>query len=227
MTGIPDFFVVAFSDVAAGEPRLDVAMKALDERHAHSLAAHLAGQGRSTVAFARPVDLPAAEVRNVEILARYGEPLPDDPNLSVLGVRLGLTNSLVEAAEPPAKRSLWSALPCIVPFPLERKRRSRSASKLSRMIALLFVLALLVPGGSLMAWEMRASEMRAQREARLMQMTQSVCGHDAMANQELHRLIGHELETGLSKRGAFYVVAFVCQSNSRAGGASLPGVRLT
>jgi hypothetical protein len=83
------------------------------------------------------------------------------------------------------------------------------------------MLAFLVPGGSLMAWEMRAGEMRAQREARLMEMTQAVCDHDAIANHELHRVIGHELEGGLSKRGTFYVVAFLCQSNSRGGAPSL------
>src|ERR1700730_5517505 len=77
MAGIPNFFVVAFSRTEASELRAEIAIKALNEHHAASLASHFAGEGQGAIAFSQKEGPWTAERGGVEILARFGD-VPED-----------------------------------------------------------------------------------------------------------------------------------------------------
>jgi hypothetical protein len=87
------FFVVVFSGAEASKIRPDAIMKALSEPHATSLARRFGGQGQGVIAFSCLGGLAASETRNTEILARFGDVLPDDPNFWALDYDVGKTSA--------------------------------------------------------------------------------------------------------------------------------------
>ena len=86
------FFVIVFSGAEAGKIRPEAIMKALSEPHATSLAWRFGNQGQRVIAFSCLGGLAASETRNAEILARFGDAMPDDPNFWALDYDVGKTS---------------------------------------------------------------------------------------------------------------------------------------
>jgi hypothetical protein len=214
MADFPQFFVVVFSRTGANEIQIEAAMKALSEQHATSLASLFAGDGQGAVACSQSGDPAVAGGYNVQILARFGDVLPDSPTFWALRGTLGSTSALANplARTRPLINTLRIAGSSIKLFAARQGQMLLQGSRLSRAFALVVAVALAVAGGSLVALA-----KGAQREARLVEMTRPVCSQSDIENRQLRRLVRHELHVGLSKRHVFYVVASLCQANSREG----------
>jgi hypothetical protein len=57
---------------------------------------------------------------------------------------------------------------------------------------------------------MRASA--TQRESRLTELARPYCEHNAMANNNLHRIVHHASALTESKHDAFHLVVTICRS---------------
>ncbi|MBV9519480.1 MAG: hypothetical protein JO068_15320 [Hyphomicrobiales bacterium] len=212
------FFALAFSRTDKGKARAEAALRALNEEHAISMAAHFEGDGRGAVALAKSGDPPVPTGEGVEILARFGD-LPEDglliPTVSEV---LAATPSYVTQASgyPRPKTALarrW------------RISRWRSSSKFtdkhppifaqahrrSLMMTSLVAVALSLSGGAMLIITAKAG----QRESRLMEMARPACTHTAITNEELRRLVRNEYNTGTDKQNTLRSVVALCQANPR------------
>jgi hypothetical protein len=217
MTDIPLFFVVAFSRIEVSELRAEVAIKALSEKHAASLASHFVGERRGAVAFSQTVDVSTAETGDAKILTRFGD-VPDDRtllrrfgNVSASG-RLGITSApaLSFVRSMPVAHSLKRVLSRIMPFAAERERRPRQGPRYSLAIASLVAAAIAASGSATLVITASA----AQRQARLVEMARPACDQSGTTNEELHRLARHEYRAGASKQGALRAVVALCLAKS-------------
>jgi hypothetical protein len=211
------FFAVALS-YRAGEPRVDVVIKAQSEQNAASLASHLVRQGGGAVAFAYSGDFASARPDDAAILARFGV-VPDDRTLfgqfGGFGTQLrrGVSNA-------PDHSTTKSRLACRLANPLPRrpslaKERELSRGKngrLSLAVAWMAAIAAALCASSLLVINARA----AQREARLVEMARPTCDHSGVTNKELHHLVRSEFQAGVNKREAFYAVVEHCLTKRQA-----------
>jgi hypothetical protein len=214
MTDFPQFYVVVFSRAEASEIRIEATMTALSERHAASLASHFAGDGQGAIAFSQSGDPSVGGGKNVKVLARLGDVLPHGPIFWALERTPGYASVHANplARTGPVTNTLRIALSRVMLFAARQGQILRQGSSLSRAIASLVAVALAVSGGSLVALA-----KGAKREARLMEMARPVCSRSDIENKQLRRLVRHNLHDGLSKKHVFYVVASLCQANSREG----------
>jgi len=211
------FFALAYSRSEKGEARAEAAIRALNEEHAISMAAHFEGDGRGAVALAKAKDPPAPLGEGVEILARFGD-LPDDAVL-LPSVSEVLSGTPDRSRQPSAYARAKGA--AARRWRLARWGGSHSADRhppafakahrRSLMTASMVGVALSLSGGAMLVITAKAG----QRESRLMEMARPACTHTAITNEELRRLVRNEYYTGTDKQNTLRSVVALCQANPR------------
>jgi 8-oxo-dGTP pyrophosphatase MutT (NUDIX family) len=216
MSGITYFFALAFSRTEQGEARAEAAIRALNEEHAISIAAHFEGEGRGAVAFAKSGDASIPAWADAKILARFGD-VPDDDLLSHrvsdvwASARSDLAGTLLPPATTPTAHSLPGRWLRSISLAARRDRLIVQGRKPSLAMTSFFVMGLALSGGAMLIISAKA----AQRESRLVEMARPACGHTAMTNEELHRLVRNEYNTGTDKQNTLRSVVALCQANLR------------
>jgi hypothetical protein len=214
MADITYFFALAFSRSAEGEVRAEAAIRALDEEHAISMAAHFEGEGRGAVALAKSGDLSVPVWKDAKVLARFGD-VPDD---HILRHRIQHVWASDIAGVPPrlpgpanlGERSPFGWWMSRMSAIARRERPSLQSSSL--VMTSLVAMGLAMSGGAMLIISAKA----AQRESRLVEMARPACGHTGITNEELRRFVRNEYNTGTDKQNTLRTVVALCQANPRA-----------
>jgi hypothetical protein len=218
MANITYFFALAFSRTEEGGTRAEAAIRAFNEEHAISMAAHLEGEGRGAVALAKTGDPSNSAWNDVEILARFGD-LPDDSVLSRKASEVWRAAPSYHAGAPAspiakaahAARALPSGWLNSMPFAVRREKIVPGGRKRSFAMTSLVALGLSVLGGAMLIITAKAG----QRESRMVEMARPACNHTAITNEELRRLVRNEYNTGTDKQNTLRSVVVLCQANPR------------
>jgi hypothetical protein len=154
------------------------------------------------VAYARSADPGAKGREKIEVLAKFGNSLPDGSSVWAIGESRPLASSRGNSPQAPSLRA--------------RLRAGRNAHfiwkdvVIPRALAVLFVAALGASAGSL-----AALAGKAHRLVRLVEIARPACLHVALENKDLHRIVRHELRTGSSTKYVVSAVTSLCQAISR------------
>jgi hypothetical protein len=193
------FFVVAFERTEARDVRIDAVIKASSEHNAVTLASHFADRAQGVVAYARLTDPGAAAEEKVELLAKFGDPLPDGSSVWALGESRG---SETARGISPLMRSLRTRLRAVM-----NPHFLWEGVVIPRALAMLVAVALGVSGGSLVA-------SADARVARLMEIVRPVCLHPGIQNKDLRRIVRHKLRAGSSTEDIVHAITSACQAIS-------------
>jgi len=197
MGDAPQFFVVAFERTEGTDVRIEAVIKASSKRNAVTLASHFADRAQGVVAYARLTDPGAAAGEKVEVLAKFGDPLPDGSSVWALGESRGsgTTRGIL-----PSMRSLRTRLRAVM-----NTRFLWEGAAIPRAVAMLVVAALAVSGGLLVA------SADAHRVARLMEIARPACLHLGIQNKDLRRIVRQELRAGSSTEDIVHAITSACQ----------------
>jgi hypothetical protein len=201
MGDIPQFFVVAFSRTEAEDIRIEAVMKASSKSHAAMMASHLANWTQGVVAYARLTKHGAEGGERLEILAKFGDPLPADSSFWTIGQSRDRASTRGNSLQV---LSLWAWLRAGL-----NARLLWQDVVIPRASALLVVAALIVSGGSLVALA------GANRVARLVEIARPACLHLGIQNKDLRRIVRHALRAGSSTKDVVYAITSACQAISQ------------
>jgi hypothetical protein len=207
---IPNFLVVGFTRTEGCEFRAEVVMKASSERHAVALGLDFAGDEQGAIVFSQSDAVPTSDGVGIKILAKFGK-VPESSNLwGLLGV---LPNKPSIPTHLPARmtptRSLGSLISRVLFLVATRVQGLRQSLRLSRAITSgLLVVTITGSAGSVLAFRTSG----AHRQDRLVEIARPACDHAYTSNQDLHHLVGRQLQAGASTQDALRIVVAQCQN---------------